>query len=208
MASSNNFPANNEEQEVPEVSEKAVVEEAKGVFRHFMYERFQEETQREAEEAAFDDPVVQARSDALEEIRSYNQQNPNSNIARIGRRLGEVGDEIDARYKDQFQEMIEQLNLTPSTAYDTFASVARKLFRSGINWGRIVSLLCFGYEIALTVLRRGFSGSFLRKIVTFVVEFIFQERIARWIARHGGWVSFRETFLGFVCHCLTVCVSK
>ncbi|KAJ7375595.1 bcl-2 homologous antagonist killer, partial [Desmophyllum pertusum] len=105
----------------------------------------------------------------------------------IGRRLGEIGDEIDAKYKDQFKDMIDSLSLTPATAYETFAAVARRLFRSGINWGRVVALLCFGYEIAVTVIRRGFSGSFLRRIIRFVVDFIFNERIARWIAQHGGW---------------------
>lgn len=79
------------------------------------------------------------------------------------------------------------LSLTPATAYETFAALARRLFRSGINWGRIVALLCFGYEIAVTVIRRGFSGNFLRRIIRFVVDFIFNERIARWIAEHGGW---------------------
>ena len=207
MASSSDLPNNNDEEEVPEESERAVVEETEGLIRVFMYQRFVEGTQREEEESE----LVQARSDALEEIRSYYELNRDSNIARIGRRLGDIGDEIDARYKDQFQDMIEQLNLTSSTAYDTFASLARKLFRSGINWGGIVALLCFGYEIAKFVICRGFSGSFLRKIVTFVVDFIFRERIARWIARHGGWVSFptirvsRFVFLSIfkiICNCL------
>lgn len=196
MASSNDLPDNNEEQDVPEASERAVVEESAGVFRYFMYQRFIEGTQRDEEEQE----LMQARSDALEEIRSYNEPNTDSNIVRIGRRLGEVGDEIDARYKEQFQDMIGQLNLTSSTAYDTFASVARKLFRSGINWGRIVALLCFGYEIAIGLIRRGLSGSFLRKIVTFVVEFILRERIAQWIARNGGWVSvFYSNFFYILC---------
>jgi len=39
----------------------------------------------------------------------------------------------------------------------------------------------------VTVIRKGFSGSFLRRIIRFVVDFIFNERIARWIAQHGGW---------------------
>ena len=190
MASGGQDPSINDQQGQSEGMERDVVRDTEGVFRHFMFQRFQEETQRENELGVLNNPSTGARSDALEELRSCNDVDPFSqNVPVIGRRLGEIGDEIDAKYKDQFQDMIEQLSLTPATAYETFAAVARRLFRSGINWGRIVALLCFGYEIAITVIRRGFSGSFLRRIIRFVVDFVFRERIARWIAEHGGWVS-------------------
>ena len=197
MASSRGPPDEGEPSEKPEVREEAVVNETEGVFRHFMYQRFQDEWTREEQEGLVDS-AASARSDALEELRSCNDEAPGNHIVVIGRRLGEVGDEIDAKYKSEFQEMIEQLNLTHATAYETFAAIARRLFRSGINWGRIVALLCFGYEIAVSVIRQGFSGSFLRRIVRFVVDFVFRERIARWIADHGGWVSnSQRLFLPF-----------
>ena len=64
-----------------------------------------------------------------------------------------------------------------------------RLFRDGnINWGRIVTLLCFGYRMAVTVIKRGIRG-FFTEIVGFVVRFVLSERIARWIADQGGWVS-------------------
>jgi len=64
-----------------------------------------------------------------------------------------------------------------------------RLFRDGnINWGRIVTLLCFGYRMAVTVIQRGIRG-FFAEIVGFVVRFVLSERIARWIADQGGWVS-------------------
>jgi Bcl-2 antagonist/killer family protein len=170
--------------DIPEEQEREVVRDTEGVFRTFVYRRFQEEIERGDDEVQFD----AARSDALEELRSCNDDQ-RQHINRIGQRLGEVGDEIDAKYRDQFHEMIDQLSLTSDTAYETFASVTRRLFRSGINWGRIIALLCFGYEIAIAVIRRGFSGSFLRRIIRYLVDFIFRERIARWIAEHGGWVS-------------------
>lgn len=176
--------------DIPEEQEREVVQDTEGVFRTFVYQRFQEETERGDDEVQFDS----ARSDALEELRSFNDVQ-REDINRIGQRLGEVGDEIDAKYRDQFHEMIDSLSLTSDTAYETFARVARRLFRSGINWGRIIALLCFGYEIAITVIRRGFSGSFLRRIIKFIVDFIFRERIARWIAEHGGWVSSTEETL-------------
>lgn len=189
MDSDDNTPNDNNTTEEQEEDIRTDVTESdtEGVFRTFLYHRFQEESERGDDEVQFDRTA--ARSDALEELRSCNDEH-RRDITRIGQRLGEVGDEIDARYRDQFHEMIEQLSLTSDTAYETFAAVTRRLFRSGINWGRIIALLCFGYEIAITVIRRGFSGSFLRRIIRFVVDFVFRERIATWIADHGGWVSF------------------
>ncbi|XP_068710734.1 bcl-2 homologous antagonist/killer-like [Montipora foliosa] len=187
MASGGEDGGNNREIE-PEEEELAVVRDTEGVFRHFMFQRYQDETERGEQSGEMNTSSVTARPDALEELRSCNDVHGFSqNVPVIGQRLGEIGDEIDAKYKDQFKDMIDSLSLTPATAYETFAAVARRLFRSGINWGRIVALLCFGYEIAVTVIRRGFSGNFLRRIIRFVVDFIFNERIARWIAQHGGW---------------------
>lgn len=69
------------------------------------------------------------------------------------------------------------------------AAATCRLFRDGtVSWGRIVTLLCFGYRIAVTVIQRGIRGFFSR-IVSFVVKFIVSEKIAKWIADQGGWVT-------------------
>ncbi|KAK2572803.1 Bcl-2 homologous antagonist/killer [Acropora cervicornis] len=186
MASGGDDSSGNNRANEPEEEELAVLRDTEGVFRHFMFQRYQDETERGEQSGEMSSSS--ARPDALEELRSCSDLHQFSqNLPVIGKRLGEIGDEIDAKYKDQFKDMIDSLSLTPATAYETFAALARRLFRSGINWGRIVALLCFGYEIAVTVIRRGFSGNFLRRIIRFVVDFIFNERIARWIAEHGGW---------------------
>jgi len=44
----------------------------------------------------------------------------------IGRQLAVVGDDINNRYAPEFSQMIRMLNLTPETAYEAFAGVARK----------------------------------------------------------------------------------
>lgn len=63
-----------------------------------------------------------------------------------------------------------------------------RLFKDGqINWGRIVTLLCFGYRLTVTVIQQGISG-FFSKIVTFILDFLISNKITEWIARHGGWV--------------------
>jgi len=65
------------------------------------------------------------------------------------------------------------------------------LFESGINWGRVIALLGFGYRMAVHVYQHGITG-FLRRIICFVVDFMLRNRIAQWIAQQGGWVSRRE----------------
>ena len=71
---------------------------------------------------------------------------------------------------------------------------ACRLFRDGrITWGRVLTLLCFGYRIAVTVIQRGIRG-FFSNVVGFVVRFVFTEKIARWIAEQGGWVRCRVRF--------------
>uniref|UniRef100_A0A8D2PFW0 Bcl-2 Bcl-2 homology region 1-3 domain-containing protein n=1 Tax=Zosterops lateralis melanops TaxID=1220523 RepID=A0A8D2PFW0_ZOSLA len=64
----------------------------------------------------------------------------------------------------------------------------RSLFDSGINWGRVIALLAFGYLMAVQVWRSGVRG-FLRRIAGFVRDFMLHNHIARWIAQQGGWVT-------------------
>jgi len=49
--------------------------------------------------------------------------------ALIGRQLAVVGDDINNRYAPEFSQMIRMLHLTPETAYEAFAGVARKYVR-------------------------------------------------------------------------------
>ena len=63
-----------------------------------------------------------------------------------------------------------------------------RLFDDGvISWGRVVTLLCFGYRMAMVVIRRGLV-SFFSNVVRFIVRFVLIEKIAKWIADQGGWV--------------------
>lgn len=64
------------------------------------------------------------------------------------------------------------------------------MFESGINWGRVVTLLGFGYRMAIHVYQQGIPG-FLCRIARYIADFMLQNRIAQWIAQQGGWVSLR-----------------
>ena len=165
--------------------------ETANIVRQFVYDRFEEENEALDSTSQDEIPVLEtARPDALEELRSVREENePDSTAVRVSRRLREIGDEIQTKYQDEFQDMVKQLNLTSANAYKSFAEVARRLFKNGITWHRIVALLCFGYEIAKHVLRNGLAGTYMRKIYQLIVDFIMNERIAAWIIENGGWVS-------------------
>ena len=193
MASGGGESSQNNQDIPPNEDETTVNQNAEGIVAHFMVRRHQRETQRAEEHGEIDSPSARASPDALEELRSQAPPIPQP-IQDVATQLEEVGDEIYVKYRKKFRNMADALSLTPGMVYESFAAVARRLFRTGINWGRVVALLCFGYEIAVTVIRRGFSGSFLRRIIRFVVDFIFKERIARWIAQHGGWVRLIVRF--------------
>lgn len=71
------------------------------------------------------------------------------------------------------------------------------LFESGINWGRVIALLGFGYRMAIHVYQHGITG-FLRRIAHYMAEFVLHNRIAQWIAQQGGWVSELKNHLTWV----------
>lgn len=157
-------------------TEQNVAEETDSVFRNFVYHMI---NNHRSDQDADDTP-------SLPELTAFNDP-PFAPAAQVGRQLALIGDDINNRYEPQFNHMIYMLNLTPDTAYEAFAGVARKFFRDGvINWGRVITLLCFGYRMAVSVIQSGIRG-FFAKIVGYVCKFIMAEKIAKWIADQGGW---------------------
>uniref|UniRef100_A0A2K6MNN9 Bcl-2 homologous antagonist/killer n=2 Tax=Rhinopithecus TaxID=542827 RepID=A0A2K6MNN9_RHIBE len=135
----------------------------------------------------------QVARDTEEVFRSYvfyrHQQNPSAmSQGLVGRQLAIIGDDINRRYDSEFQTMLQHLQPTAENAYEYFTKIASSLFESGINWGRVVALLGFGYRLALHVYQRGLTG-FLGQVTRFVVDFMLHHCIARWIAQRGGWVA-------------------
>ncbi|ESO84988.1 hypothetical protein LOTGIDRAFT_57281, partial [Lottia gigantea] len=161
-------------------TEEHVRNQTSDVFANFMFQSYRQDQ-------------IQLPYDSMPTVGVFNDftEEPQSPSSEIGRQLAVIGDDLNEKYADVFADMIKKLNLTPDTAYEAFEGVAKKLFANEMNWGRIVMLLFFGYRMAMSVLRTHFDqfSSFLSRITTYVVRFIISERIAQWIAEHGGWVS-------------------
>jgi hypothetical protein len=74
--------------------------------------------------------------------------------------------------------------------------VAKQIFSDDVyNWGRIVSLLYFGFKLASSVIMQ--SGAIIKLVVDWVVRFV-KERLIGWIAQQGGWVSLHNYFCLFM----------
>lgn len=171
-------------------SEEQVALETEEVFRSYVYYRHQQEQA----EGAVASPDPEMDTLPLE---------PSSTMGQVGRQLAIIGDDINRRYDAEFQTMLEQLQPTSENAYEYFVKIAKSLFESGINWGRVVALLGFGYRLALHVYRQGLTG-FLGQVTRFVVNFMLHNHIARWIAQRGGWVAALDLGNGPILNVLIV----
>ncbi|XP_008582238.1 PREDICTED: bcl-2 homologous antagonist/killer [Galeopterus variegatus] len=172
-------------------SEEQVARDTEEVFRSYVFYRHQQEQESEGEAAPTDPEMVTL---PLE---------PSSTMGQVGRQLAIIGDDINRRYDSEFQTMLERLQPTAENAYEYFTKIASSLFESGINWGRVVALLGFGYRLALYVYQRGLRG-FLGQVTRFVADFTLHHCIARWIAQRGGWAAALELGNGPILNVLVV----
>ncbi|XP_053884581.1 bcl-2 homologous antagonist/killer isoform X2 [Malaclemys terrapin pileata] len=170
-----------------------VAQETEEVFRSYAFYRYQQEREESGGEVPMDPEIAEI------------QQEPGSTSNQVGRRLAIIGDDINMRYDAEFQNMLKTLQPTKDNAYEYFTKIASSLFDSGINWGRVIALLGFGYRMAIHVYQHGVTG-FLRSIARYVAEFVLRNRIAQWIADQGGWVAALELDNVYVLYMMGVLV--
>ena len=98
-----------------------------------------------------------------------------------------LGLEFEQRYNEVFQEMADQIHITPNTAHNTFTAIVNELFSDGIKWGRIVALFSFGGSLAMQCIEKEMPV-LVDQIVDWVTNYV-DNNLASWITQHGGWVS-------------------
>lgn len=200
MAEAHPGPDDPEDEKDADVEQ--VASDTEKVFKNFVYKRLTSHIDKEATEGDLEVGSIPPNviNEIRDEERRFNASNSNrgddpnqEQMRQLGKTLAAYGDEIQEKYHTTFTEMISRLNLSSDQdfAYDSFTRVAMRLFEHGISWGRILGLLCFGYEIAIYVIKRSTHGigRFLKKIVSYVAKFVLKEKIAQWIAERGGWVK-------------------
>lgn len=120
-------------------------------------------------------------SDEIEDARQRDR-----NLDSLGRQLAAIGDDIYKRHEETFDNFLKDLNPNLENAYYIFKKIASSVFETEVNWGRILTLLGFGYRMAVYIWKKGQHG-FLKKIAQWLARFLVESSIARWIARQGGW---------------------
>uniref|UniRef100_A0A6I8QFQ5 Bcl-2 Bcl-2 homology region 1-3 domain-containing protein n=2 Tax=Xenopus tropicalis TaxID=8364 RepID=A0A6I8QFQ5_XENTR len=154
-----------------------VTQQTEIVFQSYSYHRLQIERDQNEYSLALDEEIVEP------------QQSESTNLISVGQQLAKIGDDINERYQEQFDDILKHLNPSLDNAYSYFKKIASSLFENGINWGRILSLLGFGYRMAVYVVRNGQRG-FFRIINQWMVRYVMESCIAQWISSRGGWVAF------------------
>lgn len=101
--------------------------------------------------------------------------------------LRTLGEEYMNQYGNEFDQMCEPLQLTPSTAYSIFLSISNELFCEGIKWSHIVTYLVFGVEFALYTVQKGYP-QLVSEISHWLSDYL-NLHLINWIKDHGGWVS-------------------
>ncbi|KAK2145887.1 hypothetical protein LSH36_649g01030 [Paralvinella palmiformis] len=98
-----------------------------------------------------------------------------------------IGDEFEDRYREVFEEMSNQLHISPSNARQTFHGVVNELFNDEVNWGRIVALFSFGATLAVQCVQKDMP-ELVDQLVDWITQYL-DDNLYSWIQEHNGWVS-------------------
>lgn len=95
-------------------SEEQVARDTEEVFRSYVFYRHQQEQEADGAAAPADPEMVTL---SLE---------PASTMGQVGRRLAIIGDDINQRYDEEFQTMLQRLQPTAENAYEYFTKIASR----------------------------------------------------------------------------------
>lgn len=115
------------------------------------------------------------------------QQPSTTSLDAVKEALRDSANEFELRYARAFNDLHNQLHITPATAYQSFENVMDEVFRDGVNWGRIVGLFAFGGALCVECVEKEMS-SLVGRIIEWMTVYL-DNHIQPWIQSQGGWVS-------------------
>ncbi|ESO08228.1 hypothetical protein HELRODRAFT_185432 [Helobdella robusta] len=101
-----------------------------------------------------------------------------------------LGEEFEERYRGVFNDMCQQLHITPNNASATFRAIIGELFSDGIRWGRIVALFSFSGCLAVECMERKMPH-LVDEVLTWTTAYL-DEHLSKWIQDNNGWDGFVE----------------
>ena len=87
-----------------------------------------------------------------------------------------------------FDDMCNQLHITPNNAQATFVTIVNELFSDGIKWGRIVALFAFSGALAVQCVQKEMP-LLVEQVVDWTVAYV-DGHLMSWIVQNGDWVGF------------------
>ena len=118
----------------------------------------------------------------------HNGRDGNITPSPVENAMRSLGDEFEQRFRDRFDDMINQLHVTEQNAYDTFHAIVAETFADGVNWGRIVALFGFAGRFAIQCYTNNMQN-LVDNIVDWVSSYM-DNHLSNWISQHNGWVRF------------------
>lgn len=115
-----------------------------------------------------------------------------ANLDLVKEALRDSANEFELRYARAFDNLQNQLHLTPATAYQSFENVMDEVFRDGVNWGRVVGLFAFGGALCVECVEKEMSP-LVGRIIEWMTVYL-DNHIQGWIDSQGGWERFAEMF--------------
>lgn len=123
--------------------------------------------------------------DVVHHVSNYKSSGPQTHTAKTMRR---TVDEMKARHEIMFNSMVQRLELTKESGFQTFTSVADEVFSdSRYNWGRIVSVYAFAGRLAKYYVDHNMPEC-VDQMGEYLGDYVCS-KLAWWIHKQGGWVG-------------------
>ncbi|KAM6927625.1 bcl-2-like protein 1 [Xenentodon cancila] len=119
---------------------------------------------------------------------------PPGSIETVKSALKDAAAEFELLFRQSFNDLSLQLDITRDTAYQTFKSVLDELFKDGVNWGRIVGLFAFVGVLSVDCVERNMS-ELVPRVADWMTLYL-DEQLDPWIQSQGGWDCFVEIYGG------------
>ncbi|KAK1161767.1 apoptosis regulator BAX [Acipenser oxyrinchus oxyrinchus] len=148
--------------------------------------------------AHVDDPQVLL---SQEDLGGSQSEGRDPKVKEIVRNLIQIGDELNRNAELQY--LIDHIQLDSA---DLFHAVAERIFKNGINWGRVVALFHFAYKLIYRAVTTN-CRDIVRKIIGWTLTFFRRHHVSQWIREQGGWETVQYYFQDCRLHNVAIFVA-
>ena len=92
----------------------------------------------------------------------------------------------------QFEDILNRLQLTTENLSETYRTVVKEMFATGINWGRILAFLVFSGSLAVYCARENMENR-VGEVISWTENDV-EKTVSKWVIQQGGWAAFVDHF--------------